>query len=163
GKETGTADLPGRPDYEQPRRHRDDIGLQLVLEHLVPPPVQLGTCRVRRPGAARQSASVGLDQAPGHAADAVPDYFLRWPGFPALHVFEGKHGSLLDVLWYEAPEMLEVCFQSGLSPDAARERPIQTFLQRAAAEDDVDKIRLAIKYGAGLERRNEDGEVALGY
>jgi hypothetical protein len=84
-------------------------------------------------------------------------------GFPALHHFEGEDGSLIDLLEHEAPELLEVAFQAGLSPDAGREQPIQTFLQGAAAEGDLDKLRLAIAYGADLERRNEDGEVALGY
>jgi ankyrin repeat protein len=83
--------------------------------------------------------------------------------FPALHNFEGEDGSLLDVLQFEAPELLETAFQAGLSPDAGREQPIQTLLQGAAAEGDLGILRLAIRYGVNLEKRNEDDEVALGY
>ncbi|MBV9123141.1 MAG: hypothetical protein JO112_07280 [Planctomycetes bacterium] len=65
--------------------------------------------------------------------------------FPALHQFEGEDGLILEILAYEWPDFLEVAFQAGLSPDACRERPIQTFLQGAAAEGDLHQLRLAIK------------------
>jgi hypothetical protein len=51
--------------------------------------------------------------------------------------------------------MLEAAFVAGLSPDAGQDGTRrQTFLQRAAAEGDVDTVALSIKYGASLDLRN---------
>jgi ankyrin repeat protein len=61
-------------------------------------------------------------------------------------------------------DLLEVAFAAGLSPDAGhRADAVQTFLQRAAAEGDVETVALCIRYGADLERRNASDETALGY
>jgi len=82
---------------------------------------------------------------------------------PALRDYDGEAGSLVDVLDSEAPELLEAAFEAGLSPDAGSEAPCQTFLQLAVAEGDLGKVRLALRYGADPDRRNDWGEVALGY
>jgi hypothetical protein len=82
---------------------------------------------------------------------------------PELHDYEGEAGSLVEILDREAPELLEPAFQAGLSPEAGVERPIQTFLQKAAAEGDLERLRLGLQYGADVEKRNDWGEVALGY
>jgi uncharacterized protein len=60
--------------------------------------------------------------------------------------------------------MLEAAFAAGLRPDAGQDRTgLQTFLQHAAAEGDVDTVTLCIKYGVNLEQRNARGETALSY
>jgi hypothetical protein len=82
---------------------------------------------------------------------------------PALRDHEGDAGSLVDILDGEAPELLDTAFDAGLHPDAGMESPCQTFLQHAVAEEEIEKVRLALRYGANPDRRNDWGEVALGY
>lgn len=61
-------------------------------------------------------------------------------------------------------DMLEAAFAAGLSPDAGhRADTVQTFLQRAAADGDVETVTLCIRYGVELDRRNASGETVLGY
>src|SRR5439155_22293592 len=72
-------------------------------------------------------------------------------------------GSWVDLLNREAPELLELAFQAGLHPDAGQEGSAVTLLQGAAAEGEIEKVRLALRYGADPELRNDWGEVALGY
>lgn len=81
---------------------------------------------------------------------------------PELHAIEGPDGSLLDILDREAPELLETAFRAGLHPDSANVLTIP-FLCHLAAQGDVDVARLALRYGADVERRNDEGESALGY
>jgi hypothetical protein len=83
--------------------------------------------------------------------------------FPELHDYVGQAGGLLDLLVQEAPEFLEPAFQAGLSPDAGSEGAWEILLQSAACEGDLERLRLLIRHGADLERRNHAGEVALGY
>src|SRR5262249_619800 len=82
---------------------------------------------------------------------------------PELHSSEGNAGAWVDLLNDEAPELLELAFQAGLHPDAGQEGSCATLLQGAAAEGDVDKVCLALRFGADPELRNDWGEVALGY
>src|SRR5688572_2340531 len=97
--------------------------------------------------------------AEGHDGETVVALVRE---LPALHDYEGEAGSLVDILDRDAPELLEAAFQAGLSPDAGPERPIQTFLQHAAAQGDVQRVQLALQFGADPEKRNDWGEVALG-
>lgn len=61
-------------------------------------------------------------------------------------------------------DLLEVAFAAGLSPDAGhRADAVQTFLQRAVADGDVETVALCIRYGADLDRRNASDETVLGY
>ena len=61
-------------------------------------------------------------------------------------------------------DLLEAAFAAGLSPDAGhRADTVQTFLQRAASDGDVETVALCVTYGADLERRNAFGETVLGY
>jgi len=83
--------------------------------------------------------------------------------YPELHDYEGANGSLVEVLYRQAPGLLELALKAGLSPDAGPALPIQTFLQYAAAGGELDLLRLALRYGANPEKRNDWGEVALGY
>ena len=83
--------------------------------------------------------------------------------FPYLGSYEGDAGSLVNVINMYAPELLQPAFESGLSPDAGSDHQFQTLLQKAAAEADLETLRLAIRHGADLEKRSESGEVALGY
>ena len=80
-----------------------------------------------------------------------------------LHHYVGDDGSLLDVIGYNCPELFEASFEAGLHPDSGPQEPSQTFLQHVAAESDVELVRLALRYGAVVERRNCAGETALGY
>jgi hypothetical protein len=83
---------------------------------------------------------------------------------PELHRWAGLAGTWVEILDRRAPELLEAAFQAGLSPDAQSEpEGCQTLLQHAAAEGEVDKLRLLLRYGADPEKRNDAGEVALGY
>jgi hypothetical protein len=83
--------------------------------------------------------------------------------FPALHSYEGEAGSLVEILAQEVPELLERAFAAGLSPDAGPERPVQTFLQHAVARGNLEHVRMALRFGADPEKRNDWGEIALGY
>jgi ankyrin repeat protein len=86
---------------------------------------------------------------------------------PELHSsrIPDSHGH--GVVWsiaQRAPDMLEEAFKAGLSPDAdPDEHPGQTLLQHAAANGDEKMVGLLVRFGAALERRNEQGETALGY
>jgi hypothetical protein len=80
-----------------------------------------------------------------------------------LHNFEGDDGTLLDVLRYNCPEVFPAAFAAGLSPDAGPHAPNQTLLQRAVCDSDLELIRLCLRHGADVERRNCEGETALGY
>lgn len=82
---------------------------------------------------------------------------------PELHDCEGDDGSLLDVICHNCPEHIEAAFQAGLSPDSGAKEQHETFLQHAAAQDNVELVRLALQYGADIERRNNEKETALGY
>jgi hypothetical protein len=82
---------------------------------------------------------------------------------PGLHDYVGEAGDLVGILDRDAPTLLEAAFQAGLSPDAGQEGTPQTFLQSAAANGDLEKVRLALRYGADPEKRNDAGEIALGY
>ena len=84
-------------------------------------------------------------------------------GHPELHSYVGQAGGLIDILDQEAPALLETAFKAGLSPNACQAGHCQPLLQHAAAQGDLDLLRLLICHGANLELRNEDGEVALGY
>lgn len=79
---------------------------------------------------------------------------------PELHAFSGVWGSFLDILAWNAPQLLEPAFRAGLSPDSATVTP---FVQHCAANGLVRELKLAIQYGANLEVRNEEGETALGF
>ena len=80
---------------------------------------------------------------------------------PELHSFEGDDGSLLDILRHNCPEHIEPAFQAGLHPDCGAKEEHETFLQQAAANDNAGLVRLALRYGADIERRNIEGETAL--
>jgi ankyrin repeat protein len=82
---------------------------------------------------------------------------------PDLHNFVGDDGSLLDVLRYNCPELFAAAFVAGLSPDSGSSAPLQTFLQHAVSESDIELVKLCLRHGADVERRNNDGETALGY
>lgn len=82
---------------------------------------------------------------------------------PELHDYEGDDGSLLDVLRYNCREHIEAAFQAGLSPDCGAKEQHETFLQHVAANDKAELVRLALRYGADIERRNIEKETALGY
>jgi ankyrin repeat protein len=82
---------------------------------------------------------------------------------PSFHAHVGRWGSLVLELDAEAPELLEIAFLAGLSPDSGQADCRQTFLQKAAGDGDAEKVRLAIRYGANLDRRSSRGETALGY
>ncbi|MBV9494770.1 MAG: ankyrin repeat domain-containing protein [Acidobacteria bacterium] len=81
---------------------------------------------------------------------------------PELHPIEERDGSLLGILYRDAPELLETAFRAGLHPDSANVLTIP-FVCHLAAEGDVEVARLALRYGADVERRNDEGESALGY
>jgi hypothetical protein len=82
---------------------------------------------------------------------------------PELHAYEGDDGSLLDVIRYNCPECFEAAFVAGLSPDSGSSTPHQTLLQHAVCESDLELVRLCLRHGADVERRNCEGETALGY
>lgn len=90
-------------------------------------------------------------------------FFGSSGGHPELHDYEGDDGSLLDVIHYNCPEYIEASFQAGLSPDCGAKEKHETFLQHATADDKVELVRLALRYGADIERRNVERETALGY
>ena len=80
-----------------------------------------------------------------------------------LHDYPGVDGCLTEVLHRECPQFLAAAFAAGLHPDSGPPGPPITLLQQAACNSDVELIRLAIRHGADIERRNEDGETVLGY
>ena len=82
---------------------------------------------------------------------------------PELHSFQGDDGSLLDVIGHNRPALFETAFVAGLSPDSGPPAPRQTLLQRAVCESDLGLIRLCLRHGADVERRNCENETALGY
>lgn len=82
---------------------------------------------------------------------------------PDLHDFEGKKGPLFDIIFWKCRELFAAAFQAGLSPDSGPTNSPQTLLQCAVSEDEHELIRLCLAHGAKLERRNADGETALGY
>jgi hypothetical protein len=82
---------------------------------------------------------------------------------PELHDYEGDDGSLLHVIHYNCPEDIEATSQAGLNPDCGAKEQHETFLQHAAALDDAKLFQLALRYGADIERRNNEAETALGY
>lgn len=82
---------------------------------------------------------------------------------PELHDYEGRKGSLLFILETAAPELFETAFAAGLSPDSGEEKPHITFLQSAICVGDIERIRMALRYGADPERPNHVGELALAY
>ncbi|MEM9443859.1 MAG: ankyrin repeat domain-containing protein [Verrucomicrobiota bacterium] len=75
--------------------------------------------------------------------------------FPDFH--HDKSMSITSEIVCHFPEFLETAFELGLHPDSGR----QSFL--CLVYSDPEAIRLGLKYGANIEGRNEDGEVALGY
>src|SRR5262249_41610134 len=82
---------------------------------------------------------------------------------PELYSFEGEDGCLLDVLRRNCPEFFSTAFAAGLSPDAGPPIPYQTLLQHAVCDSDLELVRLCLRHGADVERRNCEGETALGY
>lgn len=82
---------------------------------------------------------------------------------PDLHSFEGDDGGLLDVIRCNFRDFLEEAFLAGLHPDSGRPAPHQTLLQHAACDSDLDLMQLCLRFGADIERRNCEGETALGY
>jgi uncharacterized protein len=82
---------------------------------------------------------------------------------PELHAFQGEDGTLLFVIEYNCPELFEAAFSAGLSPDSETPAPLETLLQRAVCDNHADLVKLCLRYGADVERRNHDGETALGY
>jgi hypothetical protein len=82
---------------------------------------------------------------------------------PEIHSHEGDDGSEFDILRNLFPEFIESAFASGLHPDSGSLRPHQTMLQRAVCENDHKLIALCLANGADIERRNCEGETALGY
>ena len=82
---------------------------------------------------------------------------------PDLHDFEGEEGTLVDVIFWKCRELFGAAFKAGLSPDSGPTDSYQTLLQSAVCENEHDLIRLCLAHGANLERRNVDGETALGY
>ncbi len=83
--------------------------------------------------------------------------------YPELHRFPGQAGTWIEILDRHAPDLLEPALQAGLSPDAISEPACQTLLQKAACEGELERLRLLLRYGADTEKRNDAGEVALGY
>jgi ankyrin repeat protein len=85
---------------------------------------------------------------------------------PALRRYRGgAEDGVLTLVEYAASHRrwLKPAFKAGLHPDADDDSPAQTYLQQAAASGDLKALRLAIHYGADLERRNDWGETALAY
>lgn len=82
---------------------------------------------------------------------------------PELHNFQGDDGSLLDVIAYNCPELFEAAFAAGLSPDSGPPAQHQTVLQHAVCENDLELVRLCLRFGADVERRDCEGETPLGY
>lgn len=82
---------------------------------------------------------------------------------PALHSFEGDDGDLLTLIRYSCPEFFATAFAAGLSPDSGSSVPHQTLLQLAVCDSDLELIQLCLHHGAKVERRNCEGETALGY
>jgi hypothetical protein len=82
---------------------------------------------------------------------------------PALHACDGEDGSLLDMIRHHCPELFPAAFAAGLSPDSGPDSPHQTLLQRAVCDSELELIRLCLRHGADVERRNNEGETALGY
>jgi hypothetical protein len=80
---------------------------------------------------------------------------------PELHSYEGEDGCLLDIIEYHCPELFESAFVAGLHPDAKTSRGI--LLHGAACESDLELLRLCLRHGADIERRNDEGETALGF
>ncbi len=69
----------------------------------------------------------------------------------------------MQVLDEEAPGLLETAFTAGLHPDAGQANTPQTVLQKAACTGNVEKLRLLLRHGADPGKRNDWGEMALGY
>ncbi|MHB8652789.1 MAG: ankyrin repeat domain-containing protein [Terriglobia bacterium] len=82
---------------------------------------------------------------------------------PELHTFEGDDGSLLDVIRYSCPDFLEAAFAAGLSPDSGPPAQVQTLLQHAVCDNDLELVKLCLRYGADVDRRNYQNETPLGY
>ena len=82
---------------------------------------------------------------------------------PNLHSISGDDGSLLDILRYNCPELFAIAFAAGLGPDSGPPLPHHTLLQHAVSDNHVELARLCLRHGADVERRNCEGETALGY
>ena len=82
---------------------------------------------------------------------------------PELHSHEGDDGTLVQIIRGSFPEFFERAFGAGLHPDSGPPDPHQTLLQQAASDSDLKLVALCIRHGADLERRNCEGETALGY
>ncbi len=81
----------------------------------------------------------------------------------ALEHHVGDDGSILAVIVYNSPEHLEEMLATGISPDAVILNCCQTLLQYAAADGNIALLQTLVSHGVELERRNQDGETALGY
>ncbi|MGK0291404.1 MAG: hypothetical protein ACI86H_002872 [bacterium] len=79
---------------------------------------------------------------------------------PEVHCYDGRHGTIIEILSWHYPEAIEPSFQAGLNPDATPEGR-DTFLQDACANGDMDSIQLALKYNADIDYSNGEGEVAF--
>lgn len=83
--------------------------------------------------------------------------------YPNFHNYIGNYGDLIQTIIFHNKKFLEYAFKCGLSPDAGMKRPLQTLLQQAASDGDLKTVRLAINYGADINKKNIEGETALGY
>lgn len=84
-------------------------------------------------------------------------------GNPKFHNYVGEYGDLIQTITFNNKNLLKYAFKCGLSPDAGCKRTFQTFLQQGAASGNLKAVKLAIKYGANVDRKNIDGETAIGY
>jgi hypothetical protein len=82
---------------------------------------------------------------------------------PKFHNYVGEDGDLIEVTLLYNKKLLGYVFRCGLNPDVGQKKPLQTFLQNSIAEGNMKYVKLAIKHGADIERKNIHGETALGY
>ena len=82
---------------------------------------------------------------------------------PELHAFEGDDGSLTEVIRFKWPKFLGAAFAAGLGPDSGPPTTHQTLLQWAVSGNDLELVKLCLRFGADVERRNCEGETPLGY
>lgn len=82
---------------------------------------------------------------------------------PELHSYEGDHGSLLEIMARDCPEFFEAAFVAGIHPDSGTLSSLGSVLQGAVCASDLELVRLCLRYGADIERRNHQGETVLGF
>ena len=81
---------------------------------------------------------------------------------PEIHTFEDDGGGALSVLYHDGPQLFEIAFVAGLSPDSTTVITLP-LLHKAAADNNAALVALALRYGADIERRSDEGESALGF